>query len=102
MTGSITRTTLNPYEHGACRGVSPQIMDGKTVSDVVEAQLICRTCPVVPECAALGAAAGGYGVWGGVLIEKGAPTARECLADAEKTRPARPTRSRRREAATNS
>lgn len=34
----------------ACRGAEPEVFDGRSAADEVEALGYCRTCPVIAQC----------------------------------------------------
>ncbi|WP_420330080.1 WhiB family transcriptional regulator [Ornithinimicrobium murale] len=41
---------------------------------MARAQSVCAGCPLIETCLRTGIKRGEYGVWGGVLLEAGAPT----------------------------
>ena len=59
---------MNWMRHAACRGMNPDLFfperGGPGAMDAVEAQKVCRSCPVRAECLEAGIGEI-HGIWGG-------------------------------------
>lgn len=58
----------------ACSGADPGLFWPATFEDAGRAQALCRSCPLMAACYAAGVQGKEWGVWGGVLLERGRPS----------------------------
>ena len=70
-TDGVTRLEA---EQWACLGADPELFWPTTEEALTEAAALCSRCPARAACARRGAEAREWGVWGGLLLNRGKPT----------------------------
>ena len=75
---AFTAATHHPFELGdvvpPCTDEDPELFWPATDSEAALAKAVCRRCPLVRACLAIGRDRGEWGVWGGELLAKGRVT----------------------------
>ena len=75
---AFTAASHHPFEVGdvapPCAEEDPELFWPATESEAALAKAVCRGCPLVRSCLAVGRERGEWGVWGGELLARGLVT----------------------------